>query len=80
MSTLIERIENFAELGRDDSMPVKAAESEMVVSCRPLNDIVDAEMSGAPVSMTSKMILVSAVPDCEAATLHLESLMPRIDQ
>ena len=48
----------------------------MVSSCQPLNDIVAEEMSGEQVGIDLKLDVIDAVPACEAATLHVEDLMP----
>lgn len=76
MAELIDAESDRSELDSDESQKLKTAEKHMVSSCQPLNDIVAEEMSGEQVGINLKLDVVDSVPACEAATLHVEDLMP----
>lgn len=76
MAELIDADSDRSELDSDESKKLKTAEKQMVSSCQPLNDIVAEEMSGEQVGIDLKLDVIDAVPACEAATLHVEDLIP----
>ncbi len=55
---------------------VSAAEVRMDHACQPLNEIASATAEGHPPDFWTKMKLLDAVPECEAATRRLEKLLP----
>ncbi len=60
--------------------PMSAAEMKMDHACQPLNEIAAAAAGGQPADFWTKMQLMDAVPECEAATRRLEKLLPAPDK
>lgn len=59
----------------DDNDAVTDAEEAMDEACEPLNEIVAAEAVAEEANFWTKRKLPQAVPECEAATLRLETLL-----
>ena len=52
------------------------AEEEMAAACRPLNDVVTATIEKRELSFWTKLQLPNQVPQCAAASRHVETLIP----
>lgn len=63
-----------AALG-DDNDPVANAEITMDHACQPLNEAASTAATGGTPDFWTKMKLLDAVPECEAATRRLEKLL-----
>lgn len=59
----------------DDEGALSDAEEEMDEACEPLNEVVSAEAVSERASFWTRKKLPQTVPECEAATQHLESLI-----
>jgi hypothetical protein len=59
-----------------ESAELHKAEKNMLSVCAPLNDVVSAQAEGRKLDMAVYMKLASSVPACEAATEHVEDLIP----
>lgn len=57
------------------SDPVTGAEVKMDNACQPLNEVASASATGQSPDFWTKMKLVDAVPECEAATRQMEQLI-----
>ncbi len=55
--------------------PVASAEMKMRHACQILNEVASAAATGESPNFSTKMKLPEAVPECEAATRHLEKLL-----
>jgi len=55
--------------------PVSDAEMKMDHACQPLNETVSATAAGESPGFWPTLKLANAVPECEAATRHLEKLL-----
>jgi hypothetical protein len=69
-------------LGADGDSPARIdlqqAERGMTASCRPLNAAVTARIEGRRLGFFESLALPETVPACEAASRHLEALIPSI--
>jgi uncharacterized metal-binding protein len=66
----------FSAAAQDDRVSALGqAETRMALACLPLNEVVSASALGQSTSFWARMTLSQAVPDCEAATRVVESLM-----
>ncbi len=57
--------------------PVSKAEASMDHACQPLNDVAVAVSTGESADFMTKVKLLDAVPECEAATRRLEQLLTK---
>lgn len=64
----------------DDNRAISEAEATMVEACELLNDVVAAESVSEHVDFRTKRQLPQAVPECEAATQHLEVLLLEVSK
>ena len=60
---------------RNSGTELIGAESKMDYACLPLNELVSALAGGQKPGIKTKMQLVKAVPECEAATRKVETLI-----
>jgi hypothetical protein len=51
------------------------AEKKMRHACQPLNDVASAAATGETPNLSTKMKLLDAVPECEAATRRMEKIL-----
>lgn len=63
-----------SELPEDGDF-LSSAEEHMAHACEPLNEVVSAEATSQATSYWTRQRLPDAVPECEAATVHLEILL-----
>jgi hypothetical protein len=76
MNSLIEAAEARSEQDSDEARELSAAETRMIRTCQPLNDVVSESLSGKSLGLQTELELADTVPACEEASQAVEDLIP----
>jgi hypothetical protein len=75
LNELITSEEIASGSGDIDMDELEEAETDMIRTCEPLNEVVAAEAEQRHASFSTLMKLADVVPECEALTRELEALL-----